>query len=270
MNIKNLYITGDTHGAVASRVGQLLEEHSELVPEETALIVLGDLGLNYYLNKKDKIHKQEVEEKGVYIYAVRGNHEARPSEKLGMHLIKDDFVGGVVWIEDDFPHIRYFTEWGIYSIQGLRTLVVGGAYSVDKFYRIQNGWRWFEDEQFTDYEMDSCYRNTRYSNFDLVLAHTCPKSWQPIDLFLNVINQSTVDDTMEKWMDTLVNAIGWKLFLFGHYHKNRIELPHVEQFYLEIESLKNIQERWENYDKTGKLDWWLPISPRMKSIMEEN
>ena len=28
-------------------------------------------------------------------------------------------------------------------------LVVGGAYSIDKYYRLENGWPWFEDEQLS-------------------------------------------------------------------------------------------------------------------------
>lgn len=268
MKITKIYITGDTHGTVAHRVGQLID-NARITPEETALIILGDAGLNYYLGKKDKRQKTEVEAKGVYIYCVRGNHEARPSDIPGMKLVNDEFVGGPVWMEEEFPHIRYFTDWGIYNIDGMRTLVVGGAYSVDKYYRLSQGYKWFANEQLTDFEMDACYRNTKDRHFDLVLAHTCPKSWQPTDLFLGMINQFTVDNIMEEWLEKLVAAIDWDLYLFGHYHADRIELPHVEQFYWGIEPLKSIQERWEKYDKTKGLDWWLPTSPKMDRLMME-
>lgn len=271
MTIKNCYITGDTHGAVSNRVDTLLANLPHLphlIPEETALIVLGDLGLNYYLGKKDQRNKKEVEAMGVYIYAVRGNHEARPSEKLGMKIVNDDFVNGAVWIEDEFPHIRYFCDWGHYNIQGKKTLVVGGAYSVDKHYRLQQGFKWFEDEQLTPLEMDACLRNAKDCKFDLVLTHTCPREFQPTDLFLGFINQATVDNSMEVWMDELKNNIQWGIWCFGHYHRDRIELPHVEQFYWEIESLDTIFERWARYDKTKELDWWLPLSPWMERLME--
>lgn len=268
--VKKFWITGDTHGAVTPRLDVLLCEE-DFVPEENALIILGDVGLNYYLNKKDQRHKREVESKGLYLYCVRGNHEARPKDVKGLHRIHDENVGGTVWIEDEFPHIRYFSDWGIYNIQGLRTLVVGGAYSVDKYYRIQNNFRWFENELLSEGEMASCLRNVTIEPlpFDLVLTHTCPLSLQPTDLFLGFIDQSTVDNSMEVWMEKLANSITWKIWLFGHYHQDRIEWPHVEQFYIEIEPLMNIIERWSNYDKTGKLDWWLPLAPRMERIMEE-
>ena len=35
----------------------------------------------------------------------------------------------------------------IYNINGKSILVIGGAYSVDKEYRLLKGWSWFKDEQ---------------------------------------------------------------------------------------------------------------------------
>ena len=268
--VKKFWITGDTHGAVTPRLDVLLCEE-DFIPEENALIILGDVGLNYYLSKKDQRHKREVENKGVYVYCVRGNHEARPKDVEGMRRIHDENVNGTVWIENEFPHIRYFCDWGIYEINGLRTLVVGGAYSVDKHYRLSRGMIWHENEQLSAGEMDSCFSNlTREPrSFDLVLTHTCPLSLQPTDLFLGFIDQSSVDNSMEIWMEKLAKAIDWKIWLFGHYHADRIEWPHVEQFYRELEPLDTIIERWAKYDETGELEWWLPLAPRMKRIMEE-
>lgn len=66
-----------------------------------------------------------------------------------------------------------------------------------------------------------------------------------------------------------MKSINWKYWLFGHYHADRVELPHVEQFYRELEPLDTIIERWAKYDETGELEWWLPLAPRMKRIIEE-
>lgn len=262
--IEHWLITGDTH----RMFGRF--DHLDKTPN-TGIIILGDVGLNYTLDINDYHTKAALCKKYPFMfYCVRGNHEARPSEQLGMHRIYDENVGGTVWVEDEFPNIRYFCDWGIYNIQGLRTLVVGGAYSVDKYYRIQNNLRWFENEQLSEEEMNSCLRNITIEPllFDLVLTHTCPLSLQPTDLFLGFIDQSTIDNSMEVWMEKLANTITWKNWLFAHYHADRIEWPHVEQFYTEIEPLIDILERWRKYDETGKLDWYLPLSPKMKRLME--
>lgn len=269
MALKHALITGDTHGRNCERLRSIKENMPEYTPEETAVIVLGDAGFNYYLDSSDRRHKKEASRYGYTIYCVRGNHEARPSEELGMHLIHDDFVGGAVWIEDEFPLIRYFCAWGIYEILGRKTLVIGGAYSVDKFYRLQNNWHWFENEQLTDFEMVACLKNAKDREFDFILSHTCPLSFQPTDMFLNFIDQSTVDNTMEVWMEAVRKEVRWNYWLFGHYHADRIEAPHVEQFYTEVEDLESIEARWKKYDETGELDWWLPLSPAMQKIVNK-
>ena len=269
MALKYVLITGDTHGRNCERLRNIRDNMPEYAPEETAVIILGDAGFCYYLDSSDRRHKKEASRYGYTIYCVHGNHEARPSEELGMHLIHDDFVGGTVWVEDEFPLIRYFCAWGIYEILGRKTLVIGGAYSVDKFYRLQNGWRWFEDEQLTLYEMTACMKNVKGREFDLILSHTCPLSKQPVDMFLSYIDQSTVDNTMEVWMEELANTVQWNIWLWGHYHADRIEAPHCEMFYYEVEDLESIEARWKKYDETGELDWWLPVSPSMSKIVNK-
>ena len=48
--IKNWLVTGDTHGLVDMRLANIPDSYE---PQETALIILGDAGINYYLNKTD-------------------------------------------------------------------------------------------------------------------------------------------------------------------------------------------------------------------------
>ena len=72
-------------------------------------------------------------------------------------------------------------------------------------------------------------------------------------MFLSGIDQSKVDNSMEVWMDKITEKIvvnsAW---CFGHYHADRIEKPHVEQYFNDIEKLDTIKERWEKYDKTER------------------
>lgn len=253
--IKKWIITGDCHGQF------MRFRHLEKTPN-TAIIVLGDVGLNYNLDKNDYAAKKGLCKKYPFtFYCVRGNHDARPGENLGMKLVHDEDVNGPVWIEEDFPQIKYFCEWGHYNINGLKTLVIGGAYSVDKHYRLTRGWKWFEDEQLKDFEMDSCFRNAELKHFDLILSHTCPYSWRPTDLFLTSIDQTTVDNTMEIWLEKIKDRVNWDIWLYGHYHADRLERPHAEIFYYEMEDLNNIITRWKNYGENNELDWWLSKSP---------
>ena len=261
----NFLITGDTHRNF-SRFRAIAS-----MPASTAIIILGDVGLNYTLDKDDYDVKKELHDTYPFtFYCVRGNHEARPSDVEGMEIVWDDEVSGHVYMEKDFPRIRYFMDWGVYYIDGLRTLVVGGAYSVDKYYRLSTGRKWFENELLTPAEMAECERYVaKNPKFDLVLSHTCPRSFQPTDLFLSFIDQTTVDDSMEVWMDGLAQSMEWGLWMYGHYHRDRIEWSHVEQFYMDIEPLVDIIMRWKAYDETKRLDWWLEFSPKMTKILRE-
>ena len=50
--IKNFLIAGDQHGNFNDLIWNI--DTDVYNPKETAIIVLGDAGINYYLNGKDK------------------------------------------------------------------------------------------------------------------------------------------------------------------------------------------------------------------------
>lgn len=283
--IKNWIVTGDTHGGMSTitRVGNIARNMPECKPEETGIIILGDAGLNFYLNKTDKKYKKMLDNMGYHIYCVRGNHEQRPELIAGMHLENDFQVGNMTWMEEEFPNIRYFADGGNYIIGGHPTLVIGGAYSVDKYWRlIRAGYSkndgdiadpkkcgWFKDECLTQEEMVAIYEGNKGKKFDLVLTHTCPFEWEPTDLFLGCIDQTTVNTDMEVWMDFFKDYIDWNVWLFGHFHADRIERPHVQQFYMDYENLDAIWNRWN--DKCTYTDEWdLDKSPYMALWDAEN
>ena len=283
--IKHIIFTGDAHGGMAtiSRISNIQRNMPEYKPEDTAIIILGDSGLNFWLNNTDKKYKKLLDSMGYHIYCVRGNHEQRPELIESMILVNDENVHNKVWMEPVFPNIRYFVDGKIYNLLEYRTLVIGGAYSVDKWYRLARaGYSpeeaevanpkkcgWFKDECLTAVEMNTIMKEVQGESVDFILSHTAPLSWEPTDLFLNGIDQSTVDKSMEIWLDELKNNVKWKYYLFGHYHSDRVERPHVEQFYQEYEDVESIIDRWEKYDKTGELDWWLPRSPKFYKGIEE-
>lgn len=250
-------------------------------PEETAIIILGDTGLNFWLNKTDQKIKKLIDNKGYYLYCIRGNHEQRPQFIQGMEKIYDDFVDGPVYWEPQYPHIRYFMDYGYYNINGYSCAVIGGAYSVDKWYRLgrfnmteetnnpkKSGW--FNDEQLTSGERQHAEIKLVGRYFDFVFTHTCPYSFQPTDLFLGFIDQKTVDNTMEKWMESLKDKISWGVWCFGHFHADRIERPYVEQYFNDIETLDTIYQRWNNYKQTGEIEWYLEKSPNFYMGVNKN
>lgn len=244
--IKHWIFTGDMHGNVAHRLDYIKNKYPDFLPEETAVVALGDVGLNYYLNKKDKYEKDRVAKRGYTLYCVRGNHEERPS-LIGFPQMYDADVMGEVYYEEEYPSIRYFSDCGgVYYIGGFNCLIVPGAYSVDKFYRLQNDWKWFPFEQLCETEQTSLEATVSGWHFDFVLSHTCPIDWEPNDLFLGVIDQSTVDKSMEIWLSELKKKITWTYWLFGHYHADRLERKNVLQMFEEAYSLSEMLDMMED------------------------
>lgn len=253
-------LTGDCHGEFTRFKNYDKEVQQD---ENTAVIILGDAGLNWTLDEHDSQMKNFLSKRYKFrIYCVRGNHEARPADVPGMKLVYDEDVGGEVYMQEKWSNIRYFKDWGIYLIDGLEVAVIGGAYSVDKWFRLDRGAIWFENEQLTDEEMLAATMELTGAEVDMVFTHTCPVCWEPWDLFLHGIDQSRVDKSMELFLEEIAKCFGWKVWLFGHYHEDRLERPGVEQFFRETEPLKTVWERWQNYEKDNEsLDWWLPKSP---------
>ena len=100
-------VTGDCH-SVFTRFANLPKD------EEIGMIVLGDFGINFYLNKTDYKKKKELcaNYPNIIFYCVRGNHEARPQDIPNMKLKYDPDVDGMIYMEDNYPNIRYFKDYG--------------------------------------------------------------------------------------------------------------------------------------------------------------
>lgn len=269
--IKKWILTGDCHGKVAERLEDIIANMKDFKPNKVGLIILGDVGLNYWGNKTDIKNKKMCEIYGIYLYCIRGNHEMRPTDVKGMVTIFDENVNGLIHYEEEYPHIRYLLDGGSYVINGYNVLAIGGAYSVDKFYRLNSAAAagrsfsgWFENEQLDEFEREKILDYVKGNEYDFVFSHTCPYEWRPTDLFLPSIDQRTVDNTMEHWLSDVKENIEYGVWCFGHYHTNRIEKPYVEQYYQYWEDLEVIAERWKKFKENGKLtgnDCYLSKSP---------
>jgi 3-oxoacid CoA-transferase subunit A len=109
-------------------------------------------------------------------------------------------------------------------LDGRKTIVIGGAYSVDKFYRLRRGMDWFDDEQpskeIKGY-VESSLENTGWE-VDVVLSHTCPEKYIPTEAFMPGLDQSTVDRSTETWLDTIEDRLEYKQWFCGHWHIDKL------------------------------------------------
>ena len=230
-----IYIMGDIHGKFQPVrdfwLRSKLEQKISSNREDNALILLGDAGLNYFFNHRDREFKAKLSKYPFTYFVVRGNHEERASvcaEKNPDSWHTEIFWGEQVLVENDYPYIKYACDGpGVYEIpcedKIYKTLVLPGAYSVDKGYRIYMGYAWFEQEQMSPTEMNFAWDLSGQNNnsFDLILSHTCPIIFEPIDLFLPMVDQNLVDKSMERFLGSVEYHVNYKAWLWGHYHANR-------------------------------------------------
>jgi hypothetical protein len=72
-----------------------------------------------------------------------------------------------------------------------------------------DGYGWWPDEQPSNSVKSYVEQNLKKvgNTVDAVFSHTCPYKYIPRESFLPSIDQSTVDNSTEKWLDTIENRI---------------------------------------------------------------
>lgn len=226
-----IYITGDKH-CDFSEVNMFC--YLNTTDKNDLLIVLGDAGINYFANERDYILKNNLSQIPITFFCIHGNHEERP-ENIKTYKTKK-YLSGIVYYEDKYPNILFAKSGEVYNIDNKKTLVIGGAYSVDKHFRLSRGLNWYESEQLTDKEQEDIFNKVKGKNYDLVLTHTCPKKYEPVEVFLQGLDQSKIDKTMELFLDKIEENITYKKWYCGHYHTEK-EIDKLEFMYHNIKKL---------------------------------
>lgn len=224
--MEKIYLIGDLHGNYKP-VRDFVDRNPNVENEKNIMICLGDFGGNYFFDYRDTFYKSKLGKYPFTYFVIRGNHEERPSlcrksNPSAWHTEK--FFGNIVYVENEFPYIKYAADIPTtYLIGRYNAFIIPGAYSVDKYRRLTFGWSWFENEQLTPQEMKigrEIVKNNK-GEFDLILSHTCPIMFEPTDLFLSCVDQSTVEKDMERYLGELEYNIDYKAWLWGHYHAFR-------------------------------------------------
>ena len=213
-----IYITGDTHRDF-SRIERFCERMD--TSKEDVLIILGDAGINYYGGKRDRDLKRQLTKLPLTLFSIHGNHEQRPASLHSYHTVL--WNEGEVYVEDDYPNLLFAVDGSYYSFDGVQTFAVGGAYSVDKYYRLANGWGWWPDEQPDEETRQRAEQQLDAHGWqaDVVLTHTCPLRDEPTEVFMPGIDQSRVDKSTEEWLGTIERRLQYKRWYCGHYHTEK-------------------------------------------------
>lgn len=235
-----IYITGDTH-----RDFYRIKEFCRRINtcKDDIIIILGDAGINYELGTSDKQLKNKLKQLPITLFCIHGNHEERP------YLIKDDndyplykekkMFNGVVYVEDDYPNIIFGKDGEYYSIGEHNFFVIGGAYSIDKYYRLAHGYKWFKSEQPSEEikkDVEIKLAKLQYK-VDIVLSHTAPLKYEPVEFFLSNVNESNIDKSTEIWLDQIESKLEYNHWYFGHYHNYK----RIDKMELLFQTIKSVE-----------------------------
>lgn len=245
-----IYLTGDTHGNF-KRIINFCNERK--TTKDDLMIILGDAGLNYFLNEKDEWCKNEIQKLPIRFLCVHGNHEERPF--LISSYKGKEFASGIVYYEPKYPDILFAKDGEVYNLDGKSCLVLGGAYSVDKYYRLAMGYHYFASEIPAQEMKEEIINNINKLNWkvDIVLSHTVPQKYEPTEWFISNIDQSTVDKSVEIFLDEIENKLDYTAWYAGHYHgeKSIDKLRIMFENYIDLDKDFN---RLQNHNKDKDID----------------
>lgn len=208
-------LTGDTHGEF-DRIEQFCEEYE--TTENDVMVILGDAGINYWLDEQDEALKERLSQLPITLFCIHGNHEERPEEVPGYELV--EWRGGFVWIQPEYPNLLFAKDGEIYQFDGKTVITIGGAYSVDKYYRLAVGAPWFGTEQpdeRTKGQVMSALNRAGWK-VDYVFSHTVPLSAIPRHALLPTVDQKMVDNSTEEWLEEIAQKLDYQGWFAGHFH----------------------------------------------------
>lgn len=154
------------------------------------------------------------------LFCIHGNHERRP-ESLDVYDERE-WHGGQVFTEDRYPNILFAKDGEIYDLDGQKAIAIGGAYSIDKAWRVE-GRSWWPDEQPSEEiksRVEQSLENCSWS-IDIVLSHTTPLKYEPTEVFIRGVDQSKVDKSTEIWLDSIEDRLTYRKWYCGHYHTEK-------------------------------------------------
>ena len=56
---------------------------------------------------------------------------------------------------------------------------------------------------------------------DVVLSHTCPLKYIPLENFIADIDQSTVDNATKEWLGEIEGRLNYRRWYCGHFHTEK-------------------------------------------------
>ena len=226
------FITGDKHRHF-DKIKEFCRDMN--TRRKDVLILLGDAGFNYYDDKRDDELKKEISSLNITLFCLHGNKENRP-QNVGTYGIRS-FCGGKVYYEPMYPNIYFAMDGEIYTFEGKKYMVVGGAHSVDKMRCLEEGTPFWCDEMPDDTVKAAVEQHLQNEGNKIygMMTHTCPIGYLPTEMFMSTRQNASIkrkpkkakskklfkpdiDHSTELWLGELEKKLDYEVWFCGHYH----------------------------------------------------
>ena len=218
-----IYIIGDRHGEEDGFSEEKLPGQS-LWTANDIVIVTGDFGYVMRGERNNLPEKNKLDalaRKPYTILFCDGNHEGfdyleQYTEEVRYGAPVRRIRNNIFWLQRGY----------VYTIEGKTFFVMGGAYSIDKAFRMRYqeicGEKiWFEKELPSPEEYRRAIQNLEANNntVDYVITHTAPRSIIP-----RIIHTCPDDHDREltgflDWVYHEISSVRW---FFGHFHTDEV------------------------------------------------
>ena len=184
---------------------------------------------------------------------MHGNKEKRP-QNIDTYGIRS-FCGGKVYYEPKYPNIFFAIDGEVYSFEGKKYLVVGGAHSVDKIRCLEENRPYWEDEMPDEVIKARVEERLKKENNRIygMMSHTCPIQYLPTEIFVSTKQNAEIkrrpkisklkkflkldiDRSTEQWLGKLEEQLDYAVWFCGHYHVDK-QIDKVHMMYKEIRPL---------------------------------
>jgi hypothetical protein len=128
----------------------------------------------------------------------------------------------VIVVNREYPFIAYLKRGKIYNIENYKLLVLGGALSIDKKFRVPNK-SWWKNEYWSEEEKDTLFKLLKKEkNFDYVLSHTGPSRANDVVKTPNpILDLPMFFDEVAALNEKIDGKITCKQWYCGHWHKDQ-------------------------------------------------
>ena len=175
----------------------------------TAVIQVGDFGL--FPHNEQKFY--QVCQYDIPTYFICGNHD---------DCTRWTALTEVTRIWDD-ANLFYIPRGTVMNIDNRTIAFMGGAASIDKDYRLRNGWHWDEKENISPYEVLRMMDNAKNKNIDMFITHCPPNSVinEHFDSKGKLMFGVGLDwhDHNQDIIENIWHGIGTPMIYSGHMHR---------------------------------------------------